>query len=337
LATLTESGQTTTYTWDARDRLVALSGPGLSASFTYDADRRRTSKTTSGFSTTFLYDGVDVIKEVAGGATVSYLRGLGIDEHLARIDDSAGTSCYVPDALGSTVALTDGGGAVPTEYTYELFGRTVASGAASANAFQFTGRENDGTGLYYYRARYLAPWSPRFAQEDPAERAGAAPNLYEYAGNGPVNFVVPLGLQATAPPVAIPRPGPVGPPFPIPLPPLWIPSPAQWEEMKEDLAWAFDPRPLIQTIASGIEACLLFFADGTIPRPAKPKRGCTCTCRADADDTMPGNIKPGLPRFALGTATAANCAQASVAAKREATKNLGMKPKHIPCVCVGGD
>jgi len=73
----------------------------------------------------------------------------------------------------------------------------------------------------------------------------------------------------------------------------------------------------------------------SIPEPDKPKSGCTCICRADADDNMPGNIKPGLPLFAFGTATAGNCAEASKAAKRAATQALGMKPKHIGCRCAG--
>src|SRR5438046_6700993 len=39
---------TTTYTWDARNRLAGISGPGLSASFTYDAVERRLAKTLKG-------------------------------------------------------------------------------------------------------------------------------------------------------------------------------------------------------------------------------------------------------------------------------------------------
>jgi YD repeat-containing protein len=118
LATLTENRQTTTYTWDARDRLASLSGPGLTASFAYDGKGRRTQKTITGFISTFQYDGADIVREVAGGSGVSYLRGLAIDEHLARIEDGGSTTCYAPDALGSTVALTDSGGGVATEYTY---------------------------------------------------------------------------------------------------------------------------------------------------------------------------------------------------------------------------
>jgi len=33
--------------------------------------------------------------------------------------------------------------------------------------FRYTGRENDGTGLYYYRARYYHPGAKRFIAEDP--------------------------------------------------------------------------------------------------------------------------------------------------------------------------
>jgi len=36
----------------------------------------------------------------------------------------------------------------------------------SSNPFQYTGRENDGTGLYYYRAQYYAPKLHRFLSED---------------------------------------------------------------------------------------------------------------------------------------------------------------------------
>jgi len=40
---LTSDGSTT-YTWDARNRLVSLSGPGVTASFQYDPLARRTRK-----------------------------------------------------------------------------------------------------------------------------------------------------------------------------------------------------------------------------------------------------------------------------------------------------
>src|SRR5205823_1349016 len=91
-------------------------------------------------------------------------------------------------------ALTDTAGAVETQYTYEPFGQTSRTGAANSNPFQDTGRENDGTGLYYYRARYYHPVLQRFISEDPAGLQGGGPNLYEFVANNPTNYIDPTGL-----------------------------------------------------------------------------------------------------------------------------------------------
>ncbi len=48
-------------------------------------------------------------------------------------------------------------GAVKTNYGYDPYGASQTTGTASTNTFQFTGRENDGTGLLNYRARYYNP------------------------------------------------------------------------------------------------------------------------------------------------------------------------------------
>ena len=59
---LTSDGANT-YTWDARDRLMSISGPGVSANFQYDAAGRRSSKTVNGTTTSFLYDGSNIVQE----------------------------------------------------------------------------------------------------------------------------------------------------------------------------------------------------------------------------------------------------------------------------------
>jgi RHS repeat-associated protein len=195
LETLTDGGQATTYTWNARNLLTGISGLGLSASFTYDALRRRTQKTISGFTTTFQHDRWDIVREVAGGSNVNYLRSLGMDETFARITDSD-TTCYLPDALDSTLALADMNGNTTTSYSYGPFGHTAPTGPSSANAFQYTGRENDGTGDYYYRSRYYSPLRARFLSEDPIGLAGGDSNLYRYVFNNPINLLDPSGLAA---------------------------------------------------------------------------------------------------------------------------------------------
>jgi RHS repeat-associated protein len=116
---------------------------------------------------------------------------LSIDEALSRTE-GAETRHYLGDALGNTVALADTGGALSTTYTYAPFGETALTGLPFANAVQYTGRENDGTGLYYYRARYYDPTRSRFVSEDPIGFAGR--NLYSYVRNGPLRARDPLGL-----------------------------------------------------------------------------------------------------------------------------------------------
>ena len=100
-----------TYVWDARDRLIGISG-GTTASFVYDALDRRIGKTINGVTTTYLYDGANVVTE-AGASNASYLSTLNIDEPLVR-QMLSGNEYYHTDDLGSTVALSDDSGAVTT-------------------------------------------------------------------------------------------------------------------------------------------------------------------------------------------------------------------------------
>lgn len=87
-------------------------------------------------------------------------------------------------------------GTVQTEYKYEPFGGASASGEASSNSLQFTGRENDATtNLFYHRARYYSPIFQRFISEDPLGLVGGDVNLYSYVGNAPTAFVDRLGLE----------------------------------------------------------------------------------------------------------------------------------------------
>ena len=63
------------------------------------------------------------------------------------------------------MALADNLGAVQTEYTFEPLGKATATGSSSSNAFKFTGREDDGTGLLFYGARYYDPSRQRPMEE----------------------------------------------------------------------------------------------------------------------------------------------------------------------------
>jgi RHS repeat-associated protein len=182
-----------TYQWDARNRLIAISG-GASANFSYDVLGRRTSKTINSVASQFLYDGKDMVAEIGGGAVgASFLRSLNIDEPFIR-QTSTGNEHYHSDALGSSLALSNAQGASAMTYTYEPFGKTTVTGTSSS-AFQYTGRENDGTGLYYYRNRYYSPMRHRFVTEDPVKSRRKGFSLYEYVSGNPLRFIDPLGLE----------------------------------------------------------------------------------------------------------------------------------------------
>jgi RHS repeat-associated protein len=193
LTSQTDASGTTTYTWDSRNRLVAMSGSGVSANFVYDALGRRVSKTINGTTTEYQFDGNDIVVEIGSGAVAAtYLRSLAIDEPFIR-QSSSTAEFYHTDALGSVLALTDQAGAIQSTYRYDPFGNTTITGTSS-NVFQFSGREADQTGLYFLRARYYSPTLHRFISEDPIGLLGGDPNFYVYVENNPINLTDSTGF-----------------------------------------------------------------------------------------------------------------------------------------------
>jgi RHS repeat-associated protein len=202
-----------------------MNGPTVNATFIYDGLGRREKKTINSNVTEFLYDGLNPVQETDGSTILAnILPGLGIDEFLTRTDTVAGvTSAFLTDGLRSTVALTASAGTVEAEYTYDPFGKTTATGVSSSNSFQYTGRENDGSGLYYYRMRYYSPELQRFVSEDPylhpiygkCPAVGLTPAIvnlvsialdnpqnlstYGYVGNNPLRYIDPFGLERCDP------------------------------------------------------------------------------------------------------------------------------------------
>ncbi|MCG3116645.1 MAG: PKD domain-containing protein [Candidatus Manganitrophus sp. SA1] len=192
LVSQTDASGTTTYIWDARNRLVGIAGPNVSASFVYDDLGRRTSKTVNGTTTEYQHDGNDIVVEIGGDAVgATYLRSLNIDEPFIR----KGTSeeYYHSDALGSVATLTNASGITKTSYKYDSFGSTEQAGISN-NPFQYAGRENDGSGLYSLRIRYYSPTLRRFISRDPIGLIGGV-NAYSYTGNNPIARIDPLGLD----------------------------------------------------------------------------------------------------------------------------------------------
>jgi RHS repeat-associated protein len=187
-----------TYTWDERDRLVKIvvSGSASTPLFKYDSLGRRISKTVGGVQTGYVYDGVNFVQEKSGSSvTANLITGLGADEWFAR--ELSGNIRYpLSDALGSVIALTDTAQTTTTSYSYDAYGGTIRTGAVDTNSQQYTGRENDATGLYYYRARYYNPKLGRFISEDPIGWESGQTNGYLYVGGNPNRYTDPTGQFA---------------------------------------------------------------------------------------------------------------------------------------------
>ncbi len=201
LRTKSVGGQTTTYSWDIKDRLVRIDFPdGTFAAYTYDAMGRRVSKRDrAGTLTYYVYNGLNLAQELdaAGTAVASYVHD-GLDRPLSMTRGGA-TYYYIYDQLGSVVGLTDGAGVLVVSYRFDPWGNVIATGGSNpnlANPFRFTGREFDAeSGLYFYRLRYYDPQVGRFISRDPLRTITREPNAYAYVSNNPVSASDPQGLD----------------------------------------------------------------------------------------------------------------------------------------------
>ena len=207
----------TTYTWDASNRLSQIAQTGaaaanaLNASFTYDAFGRRIQSSIAqggnpAQTVQFLYEGQQALGEIRGGSlSHRLLTGLSLDETIARIalntngiKDAQNSRVFMTDALNSVIAqLGDDNataGSIQNSYGYSPYGEAVTVGPdAAKNPIQYTSRENDGTGLMFYRARYYDSVLKRFISSDPIGLLGGA-NTYSYVGGDPLSLIDPEGL-----------------------------------------------------------------------------------------------------------------------------------------------
>jgi len=119
------------------------------------------------------------------------LEALHIYNGISRIATIKGGNIYYvcQDQVMNSRAIVDDVGSVVQERSYYPYGeKRVASGNISK--YQYSGKEEDPNGLYYFGARYYDPSIGRWLTCDPA---GQFHGPYSYCGNNPLVFVDPDG------------------------------------------------------------------------------------------------------------------------------------------------
>lgn len=189
---------TTNYEWDSRNRLRKITkSSGDSVTFLYDfSDNLIQKKATTGAVEAveiYLLDELtNVVHQInSTGDQFAILTGQTIDAHWAVVRTSSSAEFGLTDAINSTATVTNSEGSVVGSLFYEPFGQTTSSGTSFP--FQFTGRQQVQTGVYYYRARFYDPITGRFLSEDPEGFRAGDENLYRYVFNQPADFTDPEG------------------------------------------------------------------------------------------------------------------------------------------------
>ncbi|MCS3839541.1 insecticidal toxin complex protein TccC [Pseudomonas sp. JAI111] len=139
---------------------------------------------------------LEVITLKAGRCSIRYLhwttgRPTGIAANQMRYS--------LDDHLGSSSLELDDQAWLISQDSYLPYGGTAWSASRSQveagyRTIRYSGKERDASGLYYYGARYYAPWLQRWISPDPAGAVDGL-NLYCMVGNNPVRYIDHHGNQ----------------------------------------------------------------------------------------------------------------------------------------------
>nr|MCR5235239.1 cellulose binding domain-containing protein [Lachnospiraceae bacterium] len=191
------SGITTAYEYDNNGSLVLKSSGSLSEAFAYSADNMLISyKRIEGvnvYEESYTYDaaGDRLTKETPEGKTIyvtddytgysQVLLELDADKQIRRAYTRGGDLIsatgirgstreiynYISDGHGDVRYLTDGEGHIKDSYSYTAYGELISHKGSSDNPYLYCGESYDeGSGLYYLRARYMNPDTGSFISMD---------------------------------------------------------------------------------------------------------------------------------------------------------------------------
>jgi RHS repeat-associated protein len=190
-----------TYQYDAEDRIVTVDS-GNTAAYAYDYLNRRLRKAVGSAVTHYIWEGSRVIAEHNGstGAQVAdyvFSRGMLLGEGTGTsYTTSASFTFQINDRLSERVLL-DNSAHVLGVQSHLPFGEEVGE-SGTQEKHHFTNYEADAeTGQDYALRRYYSSGLGRFASPDARAGKRSSPqtwNRYAYASDSPLDRIDPLGL-----------------------------------------------------------------------------------------------------------------------------------------------
>ena len=207
--------------WDYQDQLVQTGlGGGGTAYYTYDAGGERVRKVwekSANLIEEHLYlGGFEIYRRRSGTGAIKLEREtlhiMDDEQRIALVEtrtiDTVGNDpppqqrvrYQFSNHLGSSSLELDHQAQIISYEEYTPYGSTsyqaVTKSVEVAKRYRFSGKQRDTeTGLYYFGARYYAPWLARWCTPDPAGLSDAH-NLYIYAQLNPIGMVDPLGVDS---------------------------------------------------------------------------------------------------------------------------------------------
>jgi RHS repeat-associated protein len=194
---------TTTYTWDARDRLLQVEpASGIYAVYTYRPDNLRATVDVDEGLLKQVWDlpgftGFgDLFEELDSGD--DFKRAYYRAQRLVTQQEAGQGYVSLQTDLGSTQRLVDDGEDTQLAVEYSAWGQQVAASGAATTPLRGNGEwgyytDVGATTPIWVRERYLEAGRGRWMSADPIGFAGG-PNLYGYVGNRPTEFDDPDGL-----------------------------------------------------------------------------------------------------------------------------------------------